>query len=147
VSTTDLTSRPDYPRMLRLDGRAFVVVGGGYGMGRQTADALAGVGVQVTCLDLDADRAAAVVAEIDGLALAGDASDAETLGLSLERARWGTRPKASRPPHWPFRLHLRLPTSPGRRSPSAPMAKDPWRSSAFSDWRAAGEFAGLELRS
>jgi NAD(P)-dependent dehydrogenase (short-subunit alcohol dehydrogenase family) len=73
VSTTDLTSVPDYPKMLRLDGRAFVVVGGGYGLGRQTAHALAGAGAQVASLDLDADRAAAVAAEIDGLALAGDA--------------------------------------------------------------------------
>ncbi len=87
MSATDPTPVPDYLKMLRLDGRTFVVVGGGYGMGRQTAHALAGAGAQVACLDLEADRAAAVAAEIDGLALAGDASDAATLGVSLKRAR------------------------------------------------------------
>jgi NAD(P)-dependent dehydrogenase (short-subunit alcohol dehydrogenase family) len=87
MDTTDPPPVPDYPKMLRLDGRTFVVVGGGYGMGRQTAHALAGAGAHVACLDMEADRAAAVAAEIDGLALAGDASNAETLRLSLQRAR------------------------------------------------------------
>jgi NAD(P)-dependent dehydrogenase (short-subunit alcohol dehydrogenase family) len=87
MSTTDSTPVPDYPKMLRLDGQTFVVVGGGYGMGRQSAHALAGAGADVACLDVEADRAAAVAAEVDGLALTGDAADAETLGLNLQRAR------------------------------------------------------------
>ena len=37
---------PDYPAQLRLDGRRFVVLGAGQGIGRQTAHALAAVGAR-----------------------------------------------------------------------------------------------------
>jgi NAD(P)-dependent dehydrogenase (short-subunit alcohol dehydrogenase family) len=63
---------PDYPGLLRLDGRRFVVLGAGQGTGRQAAHALASVGARVACVDLEGDRAAAVAAEVDGLALVGD---------------------------------------------------------------------------
>ena len=63
---------PDYPGLLRLDGRRFVVLGAGQGTGRQAAHALASVGARVACVDLEGDRAATVAAEVDGLALVGD---------------------------------------------------------------------------
>jgi NAD(P)-dependent dehydrogenase (short-subunit alcohol dehydrogenase family) len=66
---------PDYPGLLRLDGRRFLVLGAGQGTGRQAAHALASVGARVACVDLEGDRAAAVAAEVDGLPLVGDMTD------------------------------------------------------------------------
>src|SRR5689334_12373143 len=55
---------PDYGSLLRLDGRAYAVIGAGDGMGRQTAIALSSQGGRVLCVDIDAGRAAAVAAEV-----------------------------------------------------------------------------------
>jgi NAD(P)-dependent dehydrogenase (short-subunit alcohol dehydrogenase family) len=68
----DREAVPDYPGLLRLDGRRFLVLGAGQGIGRQAAHALASVGARVACVDLEGQRAAAVAAELDGLALVGD---------------------------------------------------------------------------
>ncbi|MDQ6896135.1 MAG: SDR family oxidoreductase [Actinomycetota bacterium] len=46
-------SRPDYSRLFRLDGRTAVVVGGGSGIGREGALALAAQGATVICADRD----------------------------------------------------------------------------------------------
>ncbi len=67
---------PNYPELLRLDGRAMIVVGAGQGMGRQTAHALASVGAQVICVDLKDDLAAQVAAEVGGIACVADATTA-----------------------------------------------------------------------
>lgn len=64
---------PDYPGLLRLDGRAYVVVGAGVGIGRQSAHALAQVGARVLCVDIDEDRAEDIAKEVDGVALTADA--------------------------------------------------------------------------
>jgi NAD(P)-dependent dehydrogenase (short-subunit alcohol dehydrogenase family) len=71
----DTSPVPDYPGLLRLDGRGFVVLGAGQGIGRQVAHALAGAGARVACVDLEAERATAVAAELDGIALTGDMTD------------------------------------------------------------------------
>jgi NAD(P)-dependent dehydrogenase (short-subunit alcohol dehydrogenase family) len=79
---------PDYPALLRLDGRGFVVVGAGQGIGRQTAHALAGAGAHVVCADVEGDRAAAVAGEVRGTPWVGDvrARDAvERLVTDAER--------------------------------------------------------------
>ena len=70
--TPDRTPVPNYEALLRLDGRGFVVVGAGQGIGRQTAHALARVGARVVCVDVEAARAEAVAAEVGGIAWAGD---------------------------------------------------------------------------
>lgn len=66
---------PDYPGRLRLDGRGFVCLGAGQGIGRQAAHALASVGARVFCVDVEADRAERVAAEVDGVAGSGDITD------------------------------------------------------------------------
>jgi len=71
----DRSPVPDYPGLLRLGGRGFVVLGAGQGIGRQAAHALAGAGARVACVDVEADRAGAVAAELDGVALTGDMTD------------------------------------------------------------------------
>jgi NAD(P)-dependent dehydrogenase (short-subunit alcohol dehydrogenase family) len=63
---------PDYPALLRLDGRGFSVVGAGRGIGRQAAHALAAAGARVVCADVDRDRAGAVAAEVGGTPWSGD---------------------------------------------------------------------------
>ncbi len=74
MTSADDSPVPDYPARLRLDGRRFVVLGAGQGIGRQSAHALASVGARVACVDLDADRAREVAAEVDGIAVTGDAT-------------------------------------------------------------------------
>ncbi|ALJ18856.1 SDR family NAD(P)-dependent oxidoreductase [Microbacterium sp. No. 7] len=65
---------PDYPTLMRMDGRHVVVLGAGQGIGRQTAVGAASLGARVTCVDLDRERAAAVAAQVGGIALSGDAT-------------------------------------------------------------------------
>jgi NAD(P)-dependent dehydrogenase (short-subunit alcohol dehydrogenase family) len=75
VTRTDDAPVPDYPGLLRLDGRRFVVLGAGQGIGRQAAHALASVGARLACVDQDADLAADIAAEVDATPLIGNAFD------------------------------------------------------------------------
>ena len=75
MTRTDDTSVPDYPGLLRLDGRRFVVLGAGQGIGRQASHALASVGARVACVDVDPDLAADIAAEVDGIPFSGNAID------------------------------------------------------------------------
>lgn len=52
---------------LGLQGKKILVVGGGYGIGRETALVLAHSGAHVAVADIDADRAKSVAAEVEGL--------------------------------------------------------------------------------
>jgi NAD(P)-dependent dehydrogenase (short-subunit alcohol dehydrogenase family) len=74
MTTADDTPIPDYVARQRLDGRNYVVLGAGQGIGRQTAHALAQAGAaKIMCVDLDATRADEVAAEIGvGTGWAGD---------------------------------------------------------------------------
>ena len=68
-------------------GHSAIVTGGGSGMGAETARRLAGAGAKVTVLDLDEAAANAVGAEIGGLGLACDVSDASGVEDAVARAR------------------------------------------------------------
>lgn len=75
----------DVQARFRLDGRRYVVLGGGRGMGRHTSHSLSQLGAQVVVIDSDAERAEAVAAEIGDAATARvvDAtSDAEMAALA-----------------------------------------------------------------
>jgi NAD(P)-dependent dehydrogenase (short-subunit alcohol dehydrogenase family) len=75
VTRTDNSPVPDFPGRLRLDGKGVVLVGAGAGIGRQTAHALSQCGARVVCVDVEADLAAEIAAEVGGIAWAGDATD------------------------------------------------------------------------
>jgi NAD(P)-dependent dehydrogenase (short-subunit alcohol dehydrogenase family) len=55
-----------------LEGKAALVVGGGYGIGRETSLLLAEAGARVAVADIDPDRAASVAGEVNGVAIVGD---------------------------------------------------------------------------
>lgn len=77
MDSFDTSPVPDVVGRLRMDGRRFVVLGGGYGMGRQAAHQLASLGAGVYVADVEGARARHVAEEIGPAAAAGtgDASD------------------------------------------------------------------------
>ncbi|WP_406479968.1 SDR family NAD(P)-dependent oxidoreductase [Streptomyces sp. NBC_01615] len=77
--TLDTTPVPDYASLHRLDGRSFVLLGAGNGIGRQTAHALTSVGARVLCVDVDKERAEAVAAETDGVPYVADVTAREAV--------------------------------------------------------------------
>jgi len=82
MTRSDDTAVPDYPAMLRMDGRGVVVIGAGQGIGRQACHALVQAGAKVLCVDLDQDLAADIAVEVGGVAWVGNATvraDAERL--------------------------------------------------------------------
>jgi NAD(P)-dependent dehydrogenase (short-subunit alcohol dehydrogenase family) len=79
VTRTDDTDVPDYPGLLRLDGRRFVVLGAGQGIGRQASHALAQAGARLVVVDKDADLAADIAKEVDATPWSGDATHREDM--------------------------------------------------------------------
>jgi NAD(P)-dependent dehydrogenase (short-subunit alcohol dehydrogenase family) len=75
VTSSDDSPVPDYPSLLRLDGRGFVVVGAGQGIGRQATHALAAVGATVFCIDNQEQLAKEVAEEVGGIPWVADARD------------------------------------------------------------------------
>jgi NAD(P)-dependent dehydrogenase (short-subunit alcohol dehydrogenase family) len=71
---------------MRLRGAGALVTGGGSGLGRATASALAAADAQVTILDLPSSDGAAVARELDGQFVAGDV----TAEADVRRAVAGT---------------------------------------------------------
>ena len=65
---------------MQIGGQVALVTGGGSGLGAATARQLAGQGAKVAILDYDEDRADAVAAGIDGLAVKVDVGDAAQVG-------------------------------------------------------------------
>jgi NAD(P)-dependent dehydrogenase (short-subunit alcohol dehydrogenase family) len=86
VTRTDNSPVPDYPGLLRLDGRRFVVLGAGQGIGRQASHALASVGARLACVDQDPDLAADISAEVGGTALSGNAFDRADMERMFDEA-------------------------------------------------------------
>jgi NAD(P)-dependent dehydrogenase (short-subunit alcohol dehydrogenase family) len=77
MTSTDDTPVPDYPSLLRLDGKRFVVVGAGQGIGRQTSHALASVGAKLICVDNRDDLAKEIAEEVGGVPCVVDATKRE----------------------------------------------------------------------
>ena len=71
---------------MQVQGQAALVTGGGSGLGAATARALAGAGARVALLDVNAEGARAVAAEIGGLALPCDITSAEATAEAVAKA-------------------------------------------------------------
>jgi NAD(P)-dependent dehydrogenase (short-subunit alcohol dehydrogenase family) len=71
---------------MKLTGVAAMVTGGGSGLGRATAEALAAKGAKVTVFDLNPAAAAEAAKAIGGLAVAGDVADETSAGAALAKA-------------------------------------------------------------
>lgn len=68
-------SMPDIGGLFRLDGQTAVITGGGSGIGRGSAHALAQAGADIVLLDLDAELVAETADEVGGRGVAIDVTD------------------------------------------------------------------------
>lgn len=73
--STDESAVPSYSDLLRLDDKAFMVVGAGQGIGRQVSHALVQQGAKILCCDVEEARAAEIAEETGGVPWHGDATD------------------------------------------------------------------------
>ncbi len=69
-----------------IDGQIALVTGGGSGLGAATARHLAAKGAKLAILDFDIERAAAVAAEIGGVAVQADVSDEAAVSAAIDSA-------------------------------------------------------------
>ncbi|HEY4806559.1 MAG TPA: SDR family NAD(P)-dependent oxidoreductase, partial [Roseiarcus sp.] len=71
---------------MKLSGVAAIVTGGGSGLGRATAEALAGKGAKVTVFDLNPAAAEEAAKSIGGLAVVGDVADEGSAAGGIAKA-------------------------------------------------------------
>jgi NAD(P)-dependent dehydrogenase (short-subunit alcohol dehydrogenase family) len=71
---------------MQISGHAALVTGGGSGLGEATARELARLGAKVAVLDVNADNARRVAADIGGLGLACDITDTASLQAAIDAA-------------------------------------------------------------
>jgi NAD(P)-dependent dehydrogenase (short-subunit alcohol dehydrogenase family) len=83
AADVDRSAVPDFGALGRLEGRRFVVLGGGNGIGRQTCHALAQSGARVVCVDTSRELAEVVAAEVDGEPLVADVMRRDDLERAL----------------------------------------------------------------
>ena len=86
MTRTDDSVVPDYHSRLRLDGKRFVVLGAGQGMGRQASHALAQSGARLVCVDREADLADDIASEVDGTAWSGDMTKGDDVARLFDDA-------------------------------------------------------------
>ena len=79
---------------MQLKDQAAIVTGGASGLGAATARKLAAQGAKVAVCDLNAKLAESVAAEIKGVAVACDVSDAASAEAAIAAGRQGAWPGA-----------------------------------------------------
>lgn len=84
---TNTFTAPDYRSLLSLEGRGYVVLGAGDGIGAQTAIALAQCGAKVFCVDLVQEKADAIAAQVNGYAGVGDVTTPEGVAKVFAEAQ------------------------------------------------------------
>ena len=72
---------------MKIDGVSAIVTGGGSGLGRATAEALAAKGAKVAIFDLNAAAAETAAKAIDGVGIACDVSDAASAEAAIAGAQ------------------------------------------------------------
>ncbi len=86
MTTTDRAQGPDFSQLLRLDGKGFIVMGAGQGMGRMTSHALAAQGAKVLCVDIIAARAEEIAEEVGGVPYVADAREGGEVEAAVDAA-------------------------------------------------------------
>jgi NAD(P)-dependent dehydrogenase (short-subunit alcohol dehydrogenase family) len=71
---------------MKLSGVAAIVTGGGSGLGRATAEALAAKGARVAIFDLNPAAAEEAAKALSGLALVGDVAEEASAGAAIAKA-------------------------------------------------------------
>ena len=79
------TSRSAYDVALRLDGRVFVVIGAGPGIGAESARVLSDLGARVVCVGRRRAPIEELAQEIDGVAAVADGEDPDQVQALFER--------------------------------------------------------------
>ena len=82
----DISPVPDYAGLMRLDGKGFIVLGAGQGMGRQSSHALAQMGAKVFCVDLESERAEQVATEVGGIGWVADITKRDDVQALVDEA-------------------------------------------------------------
>lgn len=78
---------PDYRALLNLDGRGFVVLGAGDGIGAQISHALAQCGARLFCVDVMEERARAIAESVGGFHGVADVTTAEGVAAVFKEAQ------------------------------------------------------------
>lgn len=79
-------STPHYPDLLRLDGKGFVILGAGPGIGREVAQAITQSGGRVLCADLNGDMAQETAALVGGEGIQANVTKRADLQAVFARA-------------------------------------------------------------
>lgn len=78
---------PDYLSLLRLQGRGFIVLGAGQGIGEQATHALAQAGARVLCVDRDETLARQIADAVGGVPCAADVTSRVDMQRVFDTAR------------------------------------------------------------
>lgn len=87
MSNNTSGAAPDYLSLLRLDGRGFVVLGAGQGIGEQAVHALVQAGARVLCVDRDEPLARNIAESVGGIPCAADVTSRTDIQRVFETAR------------------------------------------------------------
>lgn len=80
-------SPPDFLSLLRLDGRGFVVLGAGQGIGEQACHALSQAGARVLCVDRDDELARRIAGAVGGVPCTADVTSRADMQRVFDTAR------------------------------------------------------------
>ncbi|RMA59953.1 NAD(P)-dependent dehydrogenase (short-subunit alcohol dehydrogenase family) [Acidovorax sp. 100] len=78
---------PDYLSLLRLQGRGFVVLGAGQGIGEQATHALAQAGARLLCVDRDEELARQIADAVGGVPCVADVTSRAEMQRVFDTAR------------------------------------------------------------
>ena len=87
MTSTDDTPVPSYLDLLRLEGRGFIVVGAGQGIGRQASHALAQAGAKLFLIDNQDALAKEIADEVGGTPWVADARDRGEVERAVAEAK------------------------------------------------------------
>lgn len=87
MTSADDTPVPSYPDLLKLEGRGFIVVGAGQGIGRQATHALAQAGANLFVIDNQDALAKEIADEVAGTPWVADARDRGEVERAVAEAK------------------------------------------------------------